>query len=65
MLFLMAEGAVIANVLYFAGPFGETYARWLGYDGKMIRWFLFAAGTTLTAILAVAAIASTWNPDDF
>jgi hypothetical protein len=65
MLLLIAEGAVIANVLYFAGPFAEAYARWLGYDGKWMRWLLFVAGTVLTAILAIAAIDSVWHPDDF
>ncbi|MGN6545330.1 MAG: hypothetical protein ACTHK7_09805 [Aureliella sp.] len=60
---VILEGAIIANVCYFAGPIGETYVRWLGYDGKWLRGFLFVAGTLFTAILAVVAMAGTLLPD--
>ena len=53
---LIAEGAIVANIAYFAGPCVETYVRWLGYNGKWVRWFLFLAGTMLTAILAIATV---------
>lgn len=62
-LVLIAEGAIFANICYFAGPIVETYVRWLGYDGKWVRWFLFVGGTTLTAILAIASMASMFLPD--
>lgn len=55
---LIAEGALLANFCYFAGPIVETYVRWLGYNRKWVRWFLFVGGTTLTAILAIASMAS-------
>ncbi|MEZ6035647.1 MAG: hypothetical protein R3C17_21320 [Planctomycetaceae bacterium] len=64
-LVLIAEGAIVANICYFAGPIVETYVRWLGYEGKWVRWFLFVGGTTLTTILAAATMASTFLPDDF
>lgn len=54
----IAEGALLANFCYFAGPIVETYVRWLGYNRKWVRWFLFVGGTTLTAILAIASMAS-------
>ncbi|TWT84572.1 hypothetical protein CA13_60520 [Planctomycetes bacterium CA13] len=63
ILLLIVEGAIAANVCYFAGPIIETYVRWLGYDGKWVRWFLFVGGTLLTAILAIAALAGTLIPD--
>ncbi|QDV47170.1 hypothetical protein Enr13x_70790 [Stieleria neptunia] len=62
-LVLIAEGAIIANVCFFAGPIIETYVRWLGYDRKWVRWFLFVGGTMLTAMLAVATMASIFLPD--
>lgn len=57
-LIMIGEGAIVANVCYFAGPIIETYVRWLGYDRKWVRWFLFAGGTVLTAILALISLAS-------
>ncbi len=62
-LFLIAEGAIVANVCYFAGPIVETYVRWLGYDRKWVRWLLFLSGTTLVAILAFATLGSPFLPD--
>ena len=38
LLVLVLEGAVVANVAYFAGPTIETYVRWLGYDRAWPRW---------------------------
>ena len=61
-LMLIAEGAIVANICYFAGPIVETYVRWLGYDGKWVRWFLFVGGTSLTAVLAFASLASLFLP---
>lgn len=62
-LIMIAEGAIVANVCFFAGPILETYVRWLGYDRKWVRWFLFAGGTVLTAILALISLASGLIPD--
>ncbi|GAB5406041.1 MAG: hypothetical protein Aurels2KO_42720 [Aureliella sp.] len=64
MLGLFTPGAIVglvfcglfANACYFAGPIVETYVRWLGYSGMLLRWVLFVGGTMLTAILALVAI---------
>ncbi|TWU39392.1 hypothetical protein [Novipirellula artificiosorum] len=60
---LIVEGGIAANVCYFAGPIIETYVRWLGYDRKWVRSFLFIGGTLLTAILAIGALAGKMIPD--
>ncbi len=60
---LIAEGAIVANLCYFAGPIIETYVRWLGYDRKWVRWFLFVGGTVLTGMLAIATMAFMFLPD--
>lgn len=52
------RGAIVANLLYFAGPTIETYVRWLGYDRTWPRWLLFLGGTALASLLAVGAIAA-------
>jgi len=59
MLALVVGGAIVSNVCYFAGPIVETYITWLGYDGKRIRWLLFAGGTLMTAMVAYMSIATT------
>jgi len=55
-LLVIIEGAVVANLCYFAGPIIETYLHWLGWKSSWIRWFLFSAGTLLTAFLAFTLI---------
>lgn len=62
-LFIVAVGAVFANLCFFAGPIVETYVRWLGYDRIWVRWFLFVGGTALTAMLAIATLVSMFLPD--
>ncbi len=62
-LVMIAEGAIVANLCYFAGPITETYVRWLGYERKWVRWFLFVGGTMLTGILAIVTMASMFLPD--
>lgn len=52
------EGAVVANICYFAGPTVETYVRWLGYQGNWVRWAMFIGGTLLTSLLAVISMVS-------
>jgi len=54
LLLMIVEGAVVANVLFFAGPIAETYFHWLGVRQVWVRLGLFAMGTTLT--IAVAAM---------
>ena len=60
---MILGGAIVANICYFAGPMIETYIRWLGHDRKWVRWFLFVGGTVLTAMLALASLASGLVPD--
>ncbi|MEO8270952.1 MAG: hypothetical protein ABI557_14610, partial [Aureliella sp.] len=62
-IILIIEGAIVANACYFAGPITETYVRWLGYEGKWIRWFLFLGGTLLTAILAVETMLTVFHAE--
>jgi hypothetical protein len=63
ILRLIVLGAVLANVLYFAGPTIETYIRWLGYRRLWPRVLMFLGGTLLSMILATAALALTMLPD--
>ena len=63
LLLLTAEGAVIANIAYFAGPTIETYMKWLGYDRAWPRWVMFAGGTLFSIILAVGVLATGLLPD--
>lgn len=60
---MVVEGAIVANLCYFAGPIIEAYVRWLGYRGKWLRWFLFISGTLVSAVLAIAAMASMLLPN--
>ncbi|MBB3210702.1 hypothetical protein FHS27_006550 [Rhodopirellula rubra] len=62
-LVLVAEGAIVSNVCFFAGPIVEIYVRWLGYDRNWVRWFLFVGGTMLTAMLAVVTMSTMLLPD--
>ena len=63
LLRLIVEGAVAANVAYFAGPALETYIRWLGYDRTWPRWVMFVGGTLFSIVLTVAVLATELLPD--
>lgn len=56
---ILLEGAVAANLLYFAGPLLETSICWLGLRVAWVRWGLFIGGTLLSLILTVVVITST------
>ena len=60
---LVFEGAIAANLAFFAGPTVETYLRWLGVYATWMRWVLFVGGTLLTAALAFGALAMTLLPN--
>lgn len=62
-LLLLLKGALVANVLYFAGPVFETYLCWLGLSSKWVRPILFVAGTLLTALLALGLLFGDLIPD--
>lgn len=49
-------GAVVANVLYFAGPIVDTYIRWLGYKHSWPRWTMFVGGTLLSIVFAIGLL---------
>ncbi|QDV08752.1 hypothetical protein Poly30_43070 [Planctomycetes bacterium Poly30] len=55
-LFLIGEGAVLANLLYFAGPMVETYVAWLGWRKCWLRPTLFIAGTALSVFLVLIVV---------
>jgi hypothetical protein len=63
ILFVIVEGALVANVLYFAGPAVEAYLRWLGYHRQWPRWLMFIAGTLLSIALTIAVLTSELLPD--
>jgi len=58
LLLLVVEGAVVANIAYFAGPTIETYVKWLGNDRAWPRWVMFVAGTLLSIVLTVGVLAT-------
>ncbi len=63
VLRLIVEGAVVANVAYFAGPTIETYVRWLGYERMWPRWLMFGSGTLLSIVLALGVLATALLPN--
>jgi len=50
-------GAIFANIAFFAGPVVETYVRWLGYRGEVLRLLLFTVGTVFACLLATGTVA--------
>ena len=63
LLIVVFEGAVVANLAYFAGPIIETYVRWLGYRRTWPRWVLFLGGTLLAALLAFIVVSMETLPE--
>ncbi len=49
-------GAVFANIAFLAGPVVETYVRWLGYRGEVLRPILFCVGSVFACVLAAFTI---------
>ncbi len=54
----IAEVGIVANICYFTGPISETYVRWLGYEQKWVRWFLFVGGTLLSVVQVLFTLGS-------
>lgn len=61
-LFLI-QGAVIANLCFFAGPLAEAYLRYLGLRHPLVRAALLVGGTLLALFLTFWAILIfIWEP---
>ncbi|MDE0934743.1 MAG: hypothetical protein OSA89_02410 [Mariniblastus sp.] len=56
LFYLVVEGAVVANLAFFAGPLLEINLRWCGYRGAFLRWIIFLSGTVLAVFLAAFAL---------
>ena len=56
LIVMVFEGAIVANIAYFAGPLLETYVRWLGFHAVWLRWTLFIVGTMFAMFLTVASL---------
>jgi hypothetical protein len=52
------RGALIANLLFFAGPIVEAYIRWLRPGLSGMRWVLFFAGLLFAMLLAASMMVS-------
>lgn len=63
VLFRLFAGAVIANVLFFAGPVVETYVHWLGFRQIWLRWVLFFSGTLLSLVMAFGVLLTGLMPE--
>ena len=63
LLIIIVQGAIVANLAFFAGPVVETYVRWLGYNRMWPRWLMFISGTMMTAALAIVVLASELLPN--
>lgn len=50
------EGAVFANVCFFAGPVIETYVTWLGFKAKWLRPTMFLLGMGLSCLLTFGVV---------
>ena len=50
--------AFVANVLYFAGPIGESYLAWLNVNTGIWRVIIFASGLVLSTILEIGVVAA-------
>lgn len=55
-LLIIIPCAIMANMLYLAGPALDTYIRWLGYRENWPRFAMFVSGTALSALLAVMVV---------
>lgn len=53
VLFYWLISAVCANLLFFAAPAAEAYARWLGVKGQWITIALFVGGVLISIPLVV------------
>jgi hypothetical protein len=47
-----------ANVCFCLGPVLNGYARWMGFRHGIVTILIFAAGTTIAAMLKIGAVAA-------
>ena len=59
----IARETFLAWESFFAGPIIETYVTWLGFRAKWLRATMFVLGTSLSCLLAFAAVATHLIPD--
>lgn len=60
---LLVEGAIGANLCFFAGPILDTYFTWLGLKGKWFRVTVFVVGTLFSCLLAFGILAASLLPN--
>ena len=62
ILFHSAIYALIANILYLAGPAVDSYMCWLDIRSKYSKVILFVAGTAFSIILEIGVLALELSP---
>jgi hypothetical protein len=62
LIFQIFECAVVANILYLAGPIFEGYIKWLGATAKYWRAVLFSAGLIVSIALEIGVLALMLTP---
>jgi hypothetical protein len=58
-------GAVVANLLYIAGPIAESYLQWLGVRSRAITPIIFVSGLLAAMVLAAISVLSVLQPSEF
>lgn len=58
----VVEGAIVANLCFFAGPIVETYVTWLGFRAKWLRISMFTLGTLVSCALVFFVVVSELLP---
>ena len=56
LLSVGVKGAIVANILFFAGPALDGYVQWLGWRQPLFRRFLFGAGLVFASFLTLTSI---------
>ena len=58
-------GAIVANMLYIAGPIFESYLNWLGFRSRATTSIIFVAGLLCAMILATLSVLTVLQPSEF
>lgn len=62
LIFRILIYAMIANMLYFAGPICESYLRWIGAKKTIWRGLLFSAGLIVSIVLEIGVLSLEFTP---